>query len=87
MNTYALEQNEGKPLSLYMKAFLGLSAGGIGALVGTPADLTLIRMQAGMLSLPAVLSHICPKQRNLSLRSLSLYWNTPMLSMIVWSLL
>lgn len=34
-------------LPLWQKAVAGLSAGGIGALVGSPADLTLIRMQVG----------------------------------------
>ncbi len=33
-------------IPLYQKALAGLAAGGLGALVGTPADLTLIRMQA-----------------------------------------
>nr|BAD91179.1 putative mitochondrial dicarboxylate transporter [Mesembryanthemum crystallinum] len=42
----ALEANEGKPLPLYQKALCGLSAGAIGASVGSPADLALIRMQA-----------------------------------------
>ncbi|GLC44514.1 hypothetical protein PLESTB_000065100 [Pleodorina starrii] len=39
-------RNNGKNLPLWQKALAGLSAGGIGALVGSPADLTLIRMQA-----------------------------------------
>ncbi len=38
--------NEGKPLPLWQKAALGLTAGAIGAAVGNPADLSLIRMQA-----------------------------------------
>jgi hypothetical protein len=38
--------NNGQNLPLWQKAGCGLSAGAIGALVGTPADLTLIRMQA-----------------------------------------
>jgi solute carrier family 25 oxoglutarate transporter 11 len=38
--------NDGKPLPLYQKALCGLSAGAIGACVGSPADLALIRMQA-----------------------------------------
>jgi hypothetical protein len=42
----AKEMNGGKNLPLWQKAACGLSAGGIGALVGTPADLSLIRMQA-----------------------------------------
>lgn len=40
------EYNGGKAIPLYQKALAGLAAGGLGALVGTPADLTLIRMQA-----------------------------------------
>lgn len=36
----------GEPLPLYQKAGAGLAAGGLGALVGSPADLSLIRMQA-----------------------------------------
>lgn len=35
-----------QPLPLWQKAVCGLTAGGLGALVGSPADLTLIRMQA-----------------------------------------
>ena len=42
----ALRLNEQKPLPLWEKAALGLTAGGLGALVGSPADLALIRMQA-----------------------------------------
>ncbi|CAO2175029.1 unnamed protein product [Urochloa humidicola] len=48
----ALEANEGKPLPLVQKAFIGLTAGAIGASVGSPADLALIRMQADS-TLPA----------------------------------
>lgn len=40
------KQNEGKNIPLYQKAGAGLAAGGLGALVGSPADLSLIRMQA-----------------------------------------
>jgi len=40
------ERNEGANLSLAQKAGAGLAAGGLGALVGSPADLSLIRMQA-----------------------------------------
>lgn len=46
------EYNEGKPIPLYQKALAGLSAGGMGALVGTPADLTLIRMQVRLAPWP-----------------------------------
>ncbi|KAB1213283.1 Mitochondrial dicarboxylate/tricarboxylate transporter DTC [Morella rubra] len=42
----AIEANYGKPLPLYQKALCGLTAGAIGASVGSPADLALIRMQA-----------------------------------------
>ncbi|KAJ8446494.1 hypothetical protein Cgig2_027456 [Carnegiea gigantea] len=42
----AVEANDGKPLPLYQKALCGLTAGAIGACVGNPADLALIRMQA-----------------------------------------
>lgn len=48
----AKELNGGKNLPLWQKAACGLTAGGLGALVGTPADLTLIRMQADS-TLPA----------------------------------
>lgn len=42
----AKKMNNGQNLPLWQKAVCGLTAGGLGALVGTPADLTLIRMQA-----------------------------------------
>lgn len=42
----ATAANDGKPLPLYQKALCGLTAGAIGACVGSPADLALIRMQA-----------------------------------------
>ncbi|CAD7696506.1 unnamed protein product [Ostreobium quekettii] len=48
-NTLSAElkhRNQGQNLPLWMKAACGLTAGGLGALVGTPADLSLIRMQA-----------------------------------------
>ena len=35
-----------QPLPLWQKGLCGLTAGGLGALVGSPADLSLIRMQA-----------------------------------------
>ena len=37
-------------IPLWQKALAGLTAGGLGALVGNPADLTLIRMQVGNIS-------------------------------------
>lgn len=40
------EMKQGQNLPLWLKACCGLTAGGLGALIGTPADLTLIRMQA-----------------------------------------
>lgn len=49
INEEAIRRNEGKKLPIYTKLLCGLTAGGMGALVGTPADLTLIRMQAGAL--------------------------------------
>ena len=48
----ALKMNDNKPLPLWEKAALGLTAGGLGALIGNPADLTLLRMQADT-ALPA----------------------------------
>lgn len=45
ISEYAKKANDGKNLPLWQKAACGLTAGGMGALVGTPADLTLIRMQ------------------------------------------
>lgn len=42
----AIAANDGKPLPLYQKALCGLTAGAIGACIGSPADLALIRMQA-----------------------------------------
>jgi len=39
-------RNDGKALPLWQKAVAGLTAGGLGAIVGSPADLSLIRMQA-----------------------------------------
>jgi hypothetical protein len=58
LNKEALKRNDGKPVPLYTKAVLGLTAGGIGAFVGTPADLTLIRMQAGVLFPPVFLFEV-----------------------------
>lgn len=48
----AIDANDGKKLALYQKAAIGLTAGAIGATVGSPADLALIRMQADS-TLPA----------------------------------
>ncbi|KAJ6702763.1 MITOCHONDRIAL DICARBOXYLATE CARRIER-RELATED, partial [Salix viminalis] len=52
LTSKAVEANDGKPLPLYQKALCGLTAGAIGASVGSPADLALIRMQADA-TLPA----------------------------------
>lgn len=46
MSAALKDMNNGQNIPLYQKALAGLAAGGLGALVGTPADLTLIRMQA-----------------------------------------
>jgi len=35
---------DNQPLPFYMKAFIGMSAGGIGAFIGTPAEISLVRM-------------------------------------------
>jgi len=52
LSIQAAEYNKGQPVPLWQKAACGLAAGGLGALVGTPADLTLLRMQADT-TLPA----------------------------------
>jgi solute carrier family 25 oxoglutarate transporter 11 len=41
-----IKYNDGQAIPLYQKAGAGLMAGGLGAMVGSPADLSLIRMQA-----------------------------------------
>lgn len=46
LNQYKYTLQHTQPLPLWQKAAAGLTAGGLGALVGSPADLTLIRMQA-----------------------------------------
>lgn len=46
LSTELKKANDGKPLPLWQKALAGLTAGGLGALVGSPADLSLIRMQS-----------------------------------------
>lgn len=53
----AVEANDGKPLPLLQKAAIGLTAGAIGASVGSPADLALIRMQADATLPPAQRRH------------------------------
>lgn len=44
--TNRLSAGDGKPLPLLTKAACGLSAGAIGAIIGTPAELSIIRMQS-----------------------------------------
>ncbi|KAI4839990.1 dicarboxylate/tricarboxylate carrier [Plasmodium brasilianum] len=39
-------KKEGEPLPFYKKCFCALAAGGLGAFLGNPADLSLIRLQA-----------------------------------------
>ncbi|GBG84891.1 hypothetical protein CBR_g39353 [Chara braunii] len=46
LSDMAVKANEGRPLPLAQKAIIGLTAGGMGACIGSPADLSLIRMQA-----------------------------------------
>lgn len=41
-----LTKTDGTPPSFIMKAFIGMTAGAIGAFVGTPAEVALIRMTA-----------------------------------------
>ena len=52
LSSMAVQYNDGKAVPLWQKAACGLAAGGLGALVGNPADLTLLRMQADT-TLPA----------------------------------
>jgi len=49
----AKEANGGKPLPLHQTALCALAAGGIAAVVGNPADLSLVRMQADSMLPPA----------------------------------
>lgn len=53
LSNKAMAANDGKPLPLYQKALCGLTAGAIGACIGSPADLALIRLQADA-TLPVV---------------------------------
>eukprot|EP00798_Chlamydomonas_sp_ICE-L_P030096 gene30096-35061_t len=52
ITTSLKERNGGAPIPLWQKALAGLTAGGMGALVGNPSDLALVRMQADA-TLPA----------------------------------
>ena len=47
------QKNGGKNLSFAQKGFCSLMAGGLGSIVGTPADLILIRMQTDNMLPPA----------------------------------
>merc|ERR1712176_967995 len=49
----AMVKTPGKPLSFVENAGCALSAGGLAALAGNPADLALIRMQADSMKPPA----------------------------------
>jgi len=49
----AVAANDGKPLPLLQKALIGLTAGAVGACIGSPCDLALIRMQADATLPPA----------------------------------
>lgn len=46
LSDYVKQQNNGANLSFAQKGMCSLAAGGLGSLVGTPADMILIRMQA-----------------------------------------
>ena len=41
---YVSEYSEGKPPGFFVKAVIGMTAGGVGAFFGTPAEVSLIRM-------------------------------------------
>jgi hypothetical protein len=59
----AKKANGGKNLPLWQKALCGLTAGGLGALVGTPADLTLIRMQVRAWRVCGCVRWVCALRR------------------------
>jgi hypothetical protein len=82
INAEAIKMNEGNPLPLYQKALCGLAAGGLGALVGTPADLTLIRMQAGARNSPAHALHSPPHKLRLHVHSNAMRPQWPALSQV-----
>lgn len=42
----ALSSGDGAPLPLHLKALAGITAGGVGAVVGNPAEVALVRMMA-----------------------------------------
>ncbi|KAI9206454.1 mitochondrial carrier domain-containing protein [Polychytrium aggregatum] len=50
---YAKEKNGDQPITFAQRAVAGLAAGGLGAMIGNPCDLALIRMQADGLLEPA----------------------------------
>lgn len=41
-----LSSSDGQPLPLHLKAVAGITAGGVGAIVGNPAEVALVRMMA-----------------------------------------
>lgn len=43
-DTYSRDYSGGKPPGFFIKAALGMTAGAVGAFVGTPAEVSLIRM-------------------------------------------
>ena len=46
LSDYTKKRNNGGNLSMFQKVYCSLIAGGLGSIVGTPADLCLVRMQA-----------------------------------------
>lgn len=44
--TSVLPSSDGKPPGFFMKAAMGMSAGAVGSFIGTPAEISLIRMTA-----------------------------------------
>lgn len=46
LSDYTKKRNNGANLSFFQKAYCSLIAGGLGSIIGTPADLCLVRMQA-----------------------------------------
>ncbi|MCD7457318.1 hypothetical protein HAX54_034867 [Datura stramonium] len=67
LTSKAIEANEGKPLPLYQKALCGLTAGAIGATVGSPADLALIPQRRNYTNAFHALSRIAADEGVLAL--------------------
>lgn len=44
--TSVLPSSDGKPPGFFTKAAMGMSAGAVGSFIGTPAEISLIRMTA-----------------------------------------